>query len=102
MLASLFQKKKQQSNAIIHGVVISFMSEFDKLIYSDERTKSLHDVECLSNEIKFLIPSLITKIEYNKIFVSSDILNFTDEKLKEYLEKTKSFVLHLESYCKSL
>ncbi len=78
------------------------MSDIDKLLYSDERTKALHDVECLSNEIKFLIPSLITKIEYNKIFVSSDLLNFTDEKLKEYLEQTKSFVSHLESYCKSL
>ena len=79
-----------------------FMSEIEKLIYSDERTKVRDEIECLSNEIKFLIPNLITKIEYNKIFVSSDILKLTDDKLKEYLEQTKSFVSHLESYCKSL
>ena len=65
-----------------------------------EKEKAYHDIECLSNEIKFLIPNLITKIEYNKRFISSGILNLTDDKLKDYLSNTKSFVLLLESYCK--
>lgn len=78
------------------------MSEVDKLLCLDDRTKTRYDIESLSNDIKFLIPNLITKIEYNKTFISSDIFNYTDDKLKNYLEETKSFVLHLQSYCKSL
>lgn len=74
----------------------------DNSVFKDDLTKIRHDIECLSNDIKFLIPKLITKIEYNKIVNNlSNPLNLSESQLEEYLEQTKSFVSHLESYCKS-
>lgn len=79
------------------------MSVDSNLVFSDDLTKVRHDIECLSNDIKFLIPNLITKIEFNKTVNSlSNPLNLTESQLVDYLEETKSFVLLLESYCKSL
>lgn len=78
------------------------MSVINGSVFSDDLTKVRHDIECLSNEIKFLIPNLITKIEFNKTANSlSNPLNLTEEQLKDYLDETKSFVSLLESYCKS-
>lgn len=79
------------------------MSVDSNLVFSDDLTKVRHDIECLSNDIKFLIPNLITKIEFNKTVNSlSNPLNLTENQLIDYLEETKSFVSLLESYCKSL
>ncbi len=72
-------------------------------VFQDDLNKIRHDIECSSNEIKFLIPNLITKIEYNKVVNSlSNPLNLNEEQLREYLKETKSFVSLLESYCKSV
>lgn len=75
----------------------------DNSVFKDDLIKVRHDIECLSNEIKFLIPNLITKIEYNKTVNSlSNPLNLNENQLREYLKETKSFVSLLESYCKSV
>ena len=72
-------------------------------VVKDETIKVRHDIECLSNEIKFLIPNLITKIEFNKIVnSSSNPLKKSEIQLQDYFEETKSFLSHLESYCKSV
>ena len=79
------------------------MSVIANSVFNDDLTKVRHDIECLSNDIKFLIPKLITRIEYNKMRISlSSPVNLDENQLKEFLKETKSFVTILESYCKPL
>lgn len=50
-----------------------------------------------SNEIKNLIPQLISRIEYNKI-IGSTISNTEIEKLKDCKNKTITFLKELELF----
>jgi hypothetical protein len=64
------------------------MSDSDKLA---------HDIHCLSNEIKDLIPNLITRIEYNKIICQSNSLVPVDQVDKEKT-KTITFLKELKLF----
>ena len=67
--------------------------------FSDDLFKVRHDLECLSNDIKFLIPSLITRIEYNKFVNRSDNPALKSElELKKTLSDTISFLEHLKQF----
>ncbi len=54
------------------------------------------EIHCLSNEIKDLIPKLITRIEYNKLKASS-ISNSSQEELFQIKKQTSTFLKELES-----
>jgi hypothetical protein len=61
--------------------------------------KLRHDIECNTNEIKFSIPKLITKIEFNKLSNQGDNpLHLTDDDLKKINSETISFLKHLKQY----
>lgn len=54
-------------------------------------------INCLSNEIKDLIPSLITRIEYNKIIATTGS-NTDLEKSKKCKEETVTFLKDLKRF----
>ena len=69
--------------------------------FSESIYETMHDIECLSNEIKFAIPSLITRIEYNK-FVNNlgNGVFKTDVEFEKVLLETISFLEHLKRFAK--
>lgn len=69
------------------------MVDDSDLLCSDLLCSEIH---CLSNEIKDLIPKLITRIEYNKLKASS-ISNSSQEELFQIKKQTSTFLKELES-----
>ena len=66
---------------------------------SFDSTKNVisHDIHCLSNEIKDLLPKLITRIEYNKV-ISSSTVNSSKEKLENVKSQTTTFLKGFELF----
>jgi hypothetical protein len=58
-----------------------------------------HDLHCLSNEIKDLIPKLITRMEYNKVMSDSRVsLSIENDKLYKLKTETATFLKELELF----
>lgn len=65
-------------------------------VYDKEKSDLSCDIHCLSNNIKDLIPKLITRIEYNKIKASS-VSNTSKKDLLKIKQETSTFLNEFQS-----
>jgi hypothetical protein len=54
-----------------------------------------HDIDCVSNKIKDLLPKLVTRIEYNKVLSQS---NSKVKNIDIIKEETTTFLRELELF----